>query len=389
MDYAAKDFMTGLMSGNQGFRQADQAINSARALRAQREKEEAANAKAESDKAFNTSLSETLASGGDLNELLKANPKRFEQIKQIQDYQTQLGKSGAKDAAGQLAMAIDRGDNEGALSILESNRNTIDQIGDASFTTDNAIAMLKQNPDQLKKLALDTYVMSGGKRDDLTGEGGKTAAQSDWESMTEGFNTEEKEKAARIKAGLLPRATGSAAQTISELGNVEKVAETESQISAGKEAGKLSAQLEIQPKIKTAVETAAKAAASIADSAAEKNSNEVAYEVYETAMNGLSEALGVTDTGPFIGKIMPLTANQQISDGAIAAMAPVLKQMFRASGEGTFTDQDQKLLLDMVPTRTDLPEARAAKMKNIDAIIRAKLQIGGDESTNTVDWSDL
>jgi hypothetical protein len=54
-------------------------------------------------------------------------------------------------------------------------------------------------------------------------------------------------------------------------------------------------------------------------------------------------------------------------------MAPILKQIFRTAGEGTFTDADQKLLLAMVPTRTDTPTARKAKLANIDTIVRAKL----------------
>ena len=54
-------------------------------------------------------------------------------------------------------------------------------------------------------------------------------------------------------------------------------------------------------------------------------------------------------------------------------MAPVLKQLFRSAGEGTFTDRDQELLLDMVPKRTDRAEAIAEKMANIDRIVSAKL----------------
>jgi len=68
-----------------------------------------------------------------------------------------------------------------------------------------------------------------------------------------------------------------------------------------------------------------------------------------------------------------LTSPQQIADGAVAAVAPVLKQLFRAAGEGIFTDRDQQLLLEMVPDRTDHPESRIAKMKMIDSIIAAKL----------------
>jgi hypothetical protein len=60
-------------------------------------------------------------------------------------------------------------------------------------------------------------------------------------------------------------------------------------------------------------------------------------------------------------------------------MAPVLKQLFRSSGEGTFTDKDQDLLMEMLPTRKDKPEARAAKLANIDAIVRAKLGMSSSQ----------
>ena len=81
-------------------------------------------------------------------------------------------------------------------------------------------------------------------------------------------------------------------------------------------------------------------------------------------------------TGPFVGRAMPMTAAQQTAEGGVSAMAPVLKQLFRVAGEGVFTDKDQALLLDMVPTRVDLPEARENKIKNIDAIVKAKLGRG-------------
>ena len=97
------------------------------------------------------------------------------------------------------------------------------------------------------------------------------------------------------------------------------------------------------------------------------------FDVYSAGMNGLKSALGKTDTGPVVGMMPAVTAAQQIADGAIAAMAPVMKQMFRAAGEGIFTDRDQALLMEMMPDRTDHPEARKEKLANIDRIVRAKL----------------
>jgi hypothetical protein len=145
--------------------------------------------------------------------------------------------------------------------------------------------------------------------------------------------------------------------------------------SGGKEAAKLSAQLKLEPTVKAAVASAVGEVSRLAREAETIKSNETALKVYETGVNGLTSALHDTSTGPFVGFIPAITASQQTANGAVAAMAPILKQMFRSAGEGNFTDSDQKLLLDMVPTRKDKPAARLAKLQNIDAIVRAKLSI--------------
>lgn len=108
-----------------------------------------------------------------------------------------------------------------------------------------------------------------------------------------------------------------------------------------------------------------------------------ALAMWAEARAGLESALGKTETGYFAGRLPTITAAQQTAEGAVAATAPILKQIFRTSGEGTFTDKDQELLLRMVPTRTDEPEARADKIANIDRIIRAKL--GGAGSAPQAD----
>lgn len=97
------------------------------------------------------------------------------------------------------------------------------------------------------------------------------------------------------------------------------------------------------------------------------------WNTYEQAKQGLLSGLAGTETGPIAGRLPAITSAQQTAEGAVSAMAPVLKQLFRVSGEGVFTDRDQQLLLDMVPTRKDSPEARANKIRNIDNIVRAKL----------------
>lgn len=110
-----------------------------------------------------------------------------------------------------------------------------------------------------------------------------------------------------------------------------------------------------------------------------------AMDLYETARDGLLSGLEGSKTGPFSGRLPAITAAQQTAEGGVAAMAPVLKQLFRVAGEGVFTDKDQELLINMVPTRKDAPEARKAKIENIDNIVKAKLGFGKPQGAPTGD----
>jgi len=58
----------------------------------------------------------------------------------------------------------------------------------------------------------------------------KSASQREFESLISGMSQEDQEEARRIKAGLDPRATGSAAQTIAREGTTEDVAKSEATI---------------------------------------------------------------------------------------------------------------------------------------------------------------
>jgi hypothetical protein len=121
-------------------------------------------------------------------------------------------------------------------------------------------------------------------------------------------------------------------------------------------------------------ETAAKAQVEAATTKTTKDAEkQAAWKLYEAARSGLMSGLEGSETGPIAGRIPAITSAQQTAEGGVAAMAPVLKQLFRVAGEGVFTDRDQALLIEMVPTRKDTPEARKNKMDNIDAIVRAKV----------------
>ena len=201
-----------------------------------------------------------------------------------------------------------------------------------------------------------------------------TASMREFQSLTKGLTPEEQEKARRVKLGLDPRAGLSAQERIAQDPRLaEMVGVSQAGIEGAKEAAKLGEQLKLKPEIEAAVKKAVSDVTVMAELAEESRSDSKALNLYEVGMGGLSEALGQTSTGPVMGMLPAVTAEAQIAEGAISAMAPILKQMFRAAGEGTFTDTDQAMLMRMLPTRSDRPKARVSKLQNIDAIVRAKL----------------
>lgn len=136
--------------------------------------------------------------------------------------------------------------------------------------------------------------------------------------------------------------------------------------------------LQTKPQIAAATTKATEAAKAAVEASQGQRSNSTAYTAYTAGIKSLADALGSTTTGPVAGMLPAFSDEARIADGAIAAMAPILKQMFRSAGEGTFTDSDQKLLMDMIPTRQDGPAVQRAKFSNIDSIVRAKLGVGAE-----------
>lgn len=177
---------------------------------------------------------------------------------------------------------------------------------------------------------------------------------------------------------LAERAKSKAASTVegtvtAESETADIAADTIAKKEERKETAKLNAQFRLQPKIATAVATATANVKSMVDAASENKSNSKALEIYELGIKGLADAMGRDSTGTVTGMLTAFTDDAKVSNGALAAMAPILKQLFRASGEGTFTKDDQQILMDMLPTRNDSPKVRVSKLANVDAIVRSKL----------------
>jgi hypothetical protein len=190
-----------------------------------------------------------------------------------------------------------------------------------------------------------------------------------------------KEYSAAVALKMTPPPVGSAEQTMTNLGTADDVADTRETLSEagarGAETGKLDVQKEMLPKVREAVlavENASKVGA-------EDRSNSKALEVYQIGIDNIAKAMGQTKTGTFIGLLPAMSADAKTAEAALSVMAPVLKSVFRAAGEGTFTDKDQELLLGMLPKRTDPKETREAKLKMVNSIVDAKLGPVGQSST--------
>jgi hypothetical protein len=306
------------------------------------------------------------------NQLLQ---QRVDSGQLINQQQEGINREQANQALTQFAARIkpmlDAGDTEGVRQLVQQQK-----AGPLGGAADNFLQILETNP-ALAKQRVDQVVELGRQ----SGQFGQTKSVGQREfdeliKIAQDPNSTQLEKdSARRKLGDLARVGTSAQERIAQDPELTtKVSESQSQITESKEIGKLSAQLKLTPQVKSAVSDAVELSKATAKVNEKNRSNANTLAVYEAGIGALSEALDITTTGPVSGLLPALTANQQAADGAVAAMAPILKQMFRSAGEGNFTDADQKLLLDMIPTRADLPEARAAKLKNIDLIVRAKLQ---------------
>ena len=198
-----------------------------------------------------------------------------------------------------------------------------------------------------------------------------------FEDLIEGLSEEDKIRAIRIKLGLDARAVGSATTTLasSPQDEIDKVALVQAQLAASTENAILLERLNLEPQIKLAVEQSLGLSKAIIDREEGKRSNSKALRAYEASISSLATALGNTYTGIGGGLVSAFTVKGQIANASIALMAPILKDVFRGAGEGTFTKDDQEILMAMLPTLDMKPAARAASLAAVEAVVRAKLSV--------------
>jgi hypothetical protein len=283
----------------------------------------------------------------------------------LEGAQQQLGAEKAKFAYAKLKQAIDSGNPKAFITqqIPELAAKLQEQGIDVNSMDDQSVAQLT---DQLaRKYAGEAGVAPTPKLETLQTDGGGILQRDPTSGALKQVVAPQKpDRFAETQVAADRRATETRA-------HAERMAEEQRKFTA--EQNELNRKATSDLKSETA---------SVKERVIAKQ-NEKAYNTYQAGMAGLVKGLSGTNTGPIAGRMPAVTAKQQIADGAVAAMAPVLKGLFRSAGEGTFTDKDQEMLLAMMPTRRDEPEARAAKLANVDAIVRAKLGLStGAENQN-------
>jgi hypothetical protein len=197
------------------------------------------------------------------------------------------------------------------------------------------LQVLANDPELLKKYAIEFFKKRMGI---------DPADMQTFNKLTEGMTQEDIDRAKRIELGLEPRAGSQFALSLEEL------------------FARSAAQAGGQVKGKTEEERSQ-----------EQVLKDRTWNMWGNALSTLEESLLGTSTGFVSGLLPAVTTSQQLADQSIAMMAPTLKNIFRESGEGVFTDQDQALLLAMIPNRGSNPEVIAQALRNIDNIVRIKL----------------
>jgi hypothetical protein len=198
-----------------------------------------------------------------------------------------------------------------------------------------------------------------------------------FERLTENMTPEDKEQARRVKLGLEPRASSSAQERIAvDPGLTQDVAESQATIVGSRERAGGDQQIvteDAKNRNKDTLEQEKKA-----------RSNQESFRLYEAGLAGIAEAAGSPWSGSIIGLLPAISDGQRVVDGAADILFNAIKPIFKGAAEGTFTDDDAMRIYNMLPTRRDSEEVAEYKLKAVDALIRAKLNIssaGGQEMT--------
>jgi hypothetical protein len=118
--------------------------------------QQAEQAKADEEMNFNKSLGTALSGGGDIDEVMKANPERFQQIREAMTANEGFSNQAVGQMSAKVAYAAENGHADVVKSELERGRSAFEQQGNkfAVDTIDKQLALLgSDDPDALSKVA--------------------------------------------------------------------------------------------------------------------------------------------------------------------------------------------------------------------------------------------
>tara|TARA_R110000782_G_scaffold263174_1_gene355701 strand:+ start:1689 stop:3014 length:1326 start_codon:yes stop_codon:yes gene_type:complete len=297
--------------------------------------------------------------------------------------------------ATQIVSAIEMNQPEIVKDLMEKYGLAAENSGDTAFSDSiKALGQMYDASPETVGTSLNNFLAAADPEnfadiyENIRSNAKVPAETQAFNELIEGMSPEDKMRAKRVKAGLDARAVENADITLSKLGDqgaVDQVALVVGTLTAAEERAKLNVQLDMTPQIRARVDEAVGMAKAVLAQDKGKRDNGKALKAYEAGISSLSTALGNTYTGLGGDLISGLTVDGQIANASVALMAPILKDIFRGAGEGTFTKDDQEILLRMLPTANMKSGAREAALKQLDMVVRAKLSvpsvIGGPDNS--------
>ena len=145
--------------------------------------QQAEQAKADEEMNFNKSLGMALSGGGDIDEVIKANPERFQQIREAMTANEGFSNQAVGQMSAKVAYAAENGHADVVKSELERGRAAFEQQGNkfAVDTIDKQLALLgSDDPDSLSKVAKSAkgfYAIADAKGYDARQQTAKTEAE--------------------------------------------------------------------------------------------------------------------------------------------------------------------------------------------------------------------
>lgn len=320
---------------------------------------------------------------------VKADEQKMLQFKNEQQKQR------AAQGAGAFYNALNLGDDEVALSVLRKFAPDINSTGDPSFTDEKA-AILMQTPEgkeQLKNMAIGMIQLAAGPEylAKFTAQQAKPETQA--EATAQIKNTAEYRRYTdEIRKAVSSKDFDKAKALQQErdffVNQVDPYARA---FETGKGAGAARIGLEQALTPEMVARTQQQEAAKITEQTAQKQKdneakNSRAFQSYQQAAASVKALSPNAGSGAF-GLAPAVFADDRLFDGAIAILRPAIKDVVRGAGEGTFSEGDQAVIDKMMPTRTDSPQVRMAKMQMLDNYIMN--QLGQTQAPATKSEADI